>query len=142
MRSAFYATAFYAAAFYAAAFCTAAALPSTVFAKLPPSTPEVKAKSAETAARTAWTDKVGAYQLCQSMNRTADHYRKTVKSSGKEAPAPVETPACTEPGPFVYTPAPAAPPLESAGAHSPATMATSPPNSKDTAAEIQGQPKK
>ena len=136
-------------ALHAIALAAAAALAGPVLAKLPPPSPEAKAKAAETAAKTAWSDKVGFYQLCQSMNRTADHYRKTEKSAGREAPAAVETPACVEPGPFVYTPTPAAlaatpvtPPLEAAGAHSPATMATAPPSSKATAAEMQGQPKK
>jgi hypothetical protein len=71
------------------------------------------------------------------MDRTAEAYRKSAKASGKEAPAAVETPACADPGPFVEPP-----PLEAAGAHSPATMATAPPNSKATAAELQGQKKK
>ena len=115
-----------------AACCTAPA-----FAKLPPLSDEAKAKAAATAAKTSWTDKVGAYQLCRAMDRTAEAYRKSAKASGKEAPAAVETPACADPGPFVE-PAP----LEAAGAHSPATMATSPPNSKATAAELQGQKKK
>jgi len=113
------------------------------FAKLPPPSDEAKAKAAETAAKTAWTDKVGAYQLCQAMNRTAEYYRKAEKSAGKEAPAAVETPACTDPG--AYAPpvaAAASKPLEAAGAHSPPGMATSPPSSKATAAEIRGQPKK
>ena len=112
-------------------------------AKLPPPSDEAKAKAAEAAAKTAWTDKVGAYQLCQAMNRTAEYYRKAEKSAGKEAPAAVETPACTDPG--AYAPpvaAAASKPLEAAGAHSPPGMATSPPSSKATAAEIRGQPKK
>ena len=114
-----------------AACCAAPAL-----AKLPALSDEAKAKAAATAAKTAWTDKVGAYQLCRAMDRTAEAYRKSAKASGKQAPAAVETPACADPGPFVE-PAP----LEAAGAHSPATMATSPPNSKATAAELQSQKK-
>ena len=114
----------------------AALMTASAHAKLPAPSAEAKAKAAEAAAKTAWTDKVGAYQLCQAMNRVAAHYRK----HKKDAPAAVETPACADPGAFV-PPAPAAP-LEAAGAHSPATMATSPPASKATAAEIQGQPKK
>lgn len=110
-------------------------------AKLPPPSDEAKAKAAEAAAKSAWTDKVGGYQLCQAMSRAAEHYRKAKKSAGKEAPAAVETPACTDPGAFVAAVV-AAKPLEAAGAHSPTTMATSPPSSKETAAEIQGQPKK
>jgi hypothetical protein len=105
---------------------------------LPLPSDEAKAKAAETAAKAAWTDKVGAYQLCRSMNRTADYYRKSAQ--GKDAPAAIDTPPCADPGPFVAPSASA--PLEAAGAHSPATMATSPPSSKETAAEKQGQPKK
>ena len=119
----------------------AACLAAPALAKLPPVSDEAKAKAAEAAAKSAWTDKVGGYQLCQSMNRTADHYRKAEKSAGKDAPAAVDTPACTDPGAFV-PPVAAPAPLEAAGAHSPATMAVSPPNTKATAAELQGQPKK
>ena len=109
-------------------------------AKLPPLSDEAKAKAAETAAKTAWTDKVGAYQLCRSMERTATRYRKTAKAA---KPA-VETPPCADPGAFVAPPpvVAAAAPLEAAGAHSPAKTAVSPPSTKATAAEIQGQPKK
>ncbi len=130
-----------------ASFVVAAVMSATPFlmspasAKLPPLSDEAKAKAAETAAKTAWTDKVGAYKLCQSMDRTAEHYRKTAQAAGKAASAPVETPPCADPGAFV-PPVPASAPLEAAGAHSPATMAVSPPNSKATAAEIQGQTKK
>ena len=119
-----------------------ACIAGPAIAKLPPPSDEAKAKAAETAAKTAWTDKVGGYQLCQAMNRTADRYRLSEKAAGKEAPAAVETPACADPGAFVAPAAVPAPPLEAAGAHSPATMATSPPSSKATAAELQGQPKK
>jgi hypothetical protein len=124
----------------AAALALAAA---PALAKLPPPSDEAKAKAAETAAKSAWTDKVGAYQLCQSMNRTAEYYRKS--PAGKDAPPPVETPACTDPGAFVAPAAAApasAPPLEAAGAHSPPATAVAPPSSKETAAEKQGQPKK
>ena len=119
---------------------TLACLAAPAFAKLPPLSEEAKAKAAETAAKSAWSDKVGAYQLCQAMNRAAEHYRNTAKTTGQEAPAAVETPACTDPGAFV--PSVPAAPLEAAGAHSPTTMATSPPNSNAAAAEVQGQPKK
>ena len=109
-----------------------------VFAKLPAPSDEAKAKAAEAAAKTAWSDKVGAYQLCRAMDRTAEYYRK----SAKDAAAAVETPACADPGAFVFVAPAATPPLEAAGAHSPATMATAPPSSKATAAELQGKPKK
>ena len=121
--------------------CTALFVSTTLFvasatAKLPALNDEAKAKAAAAAAKTAWTDKVGSYQLCRAMDRTAEYYRKNTKA----APAATETPACADPGAFV---APvAAAPLEAAGAHSPTTMATSPPSSKATAAEIKGEPKK
>jgi len=116
---------------------------ASAWAKLPAPSDEAKAAAALTAAKNAWNDKVGGYQLCQSMNRVAEHYRKTAKVEGRTAAAPVDTPACADPGPF--TPpaaAPAVPPLEAAGAHSPAKTAVAPPSGKATAAEQQGQPKK
>ena len=119
------------------ALIIAALLGAPAFAKLPAPSDEAKVKAAATAAKTAWTDKVGGYQLCRAMDRTAEYYRKSAKAASKQAPAAVETPSCTDPGPFVATP-----PLEAAGAHSPATMATAPPSSKATAAELTGQPKK
>ena len=60
---------------------------------------------------------------------------------GKDAPAPDPTPACTDPGPFAVTPA-ASKPLEASGAHSPPGMATSPPSSNATSAQLTGGPKK
>lgn len=106
------------------ALIVGAALAAPVFGKLPAPSDEAKAKAAEAAAKSAWANKVGAYQLCRAMDRTAEHYRK---AAGKDAPAPIATPACTDPGPFVATP-----PLEAAAAHSPAA----------TAAAQRGQPKK
>jgi len=111
-------------------------------AKLPPLTPEAQAKADEAKAKTAWTDKVAAYQLCRSMDRAAESYFKAVKAAGKEASAPVATPPCADPGPYVSPMAAAsAPPLEAAGAHSPPKTATAPPNSKATQAELQGTKK-
>lgn len=85
----------------ATALLIAALFAMPALAKLPALSDEAKAKAAEAAAKTAWADKVGGYQLCQSMNRVADHYRKSAKAAGKEAPAAVDTPACADPGPFV-----------------------------------------
>jgi len=65
-------------------------------AKLPEPTPEAKAKAAEAKAKTAWSDKVAAYQLCKSQDKVAAAYLK-----GKDAKAVVATPACTDPGPYV-----------------------------------------
>ena len=111
-----------------------------VQAKLPALTPEAQAKADEAKLKTAWTDKVGAYQLCRSMDRVAEHYVKTAKAAAKETRPPVTTAACADPGPFVA--AAPAPSLEAAGAHSPAATATAPPSSKATQAEIAGTKKK
>lgn len=101
-------------------------------AKLPPPSDEAKAKAAETAAKTAYTAKVGDYQLCKAMDRVAAAYLAEAKKAGKPA-EPVATPACADPGPFVYPP-PAQPPLEAAGAHSPPKTASTPPSTNAPAA--------
>ena len=125
------------AAFVVAAVC------GSVSAKLPALSDDAKAKAAETAAKAAWTDKVGLYKLCLSMDRVADGYRKSAKSAGRDAPAPTPSPACADPGAYVSPITPAASkPLESSEAHSPAGMAVSPPSNKATSAEMTGGPKK
>jgi len=100
------------AGLFAGLLCAAAA-----FARLPPppDTPEAKAKAAEAAARTAWSAKVDAFQLCQSQDRVAAKYRASAASSGKEVQAAVATPPCSDPGPFAFTP-----PAEASGAQPPA----------------------
>lgn len=105
---------------------------SLASAKLPPPSPEAAAKAAETAARTAWTGKVDAYKLCLAQDRVAAHYRKTTPSA---KPATASGAACMDPGPFAYTP-PAAKPIESSGAHSPAGTASSPPSTQVPAAAM------
>ena len=70
-----------------------AALAGPVLAKLPALSDEAKAKAAETAAKSAWADKVGAYKLCLSMDRVADGYRKQAMASGKASPLPPQAPA-------------------------------------------------
>jgi len=107
-------------------------------AKLPPLSDEAKAKAAEAAAKAAWSDKVGAYYLCQSMDKVADGYRKSAKSAGKDAAPPVATPACTDPGPFAAPTPVTQKPLEVSGAHSPAGNATSPPSTNATSGQLQG----
>ena len=151
------------------ALVAGALLAAPAIGALPAPSAEAKAKAVETAAKTAWTDKVGAYQLCGAQDRVSAHYRKHATAAGKAASAAVETPACADPGPFVAPPvatvattppappgaiSPAgtgtgsaakpatAPPLEAAGAHSPPDTATAPPNSKATATELQGPTKK
>jgi len=71
-------------------------------AKLPAPSDEAKAKAAEAAAKTAHTGKVDAYLLCKSQDKVAAHVQRTNKS---KAGKPVATPACADPGKFVYTPA-------------------------------------
>lgn len=67
-------------------------------AKLPVPSDEAQAKAAEIAAKTAHGDKVAAYQLCKSREKTAAHYYKT---TGKGKPAAKQvTPACEDPGPY------------------------------------------
>ncbi|HJV71886.1 hypothetical protein [Ideonella sp.] len=107
----------------------ALAVPCIAVAKLAPPSDEAKAKAAEAAAKTAWSDKVASYKLCQSMDRVAAAYFEQAKKAGKPASAPVATPPCTDPGPFAY-----APPLEAAGAHSPPPTAAAPPSSNQPAA--------
>jgi hypothetical protein len=90
-------------------------LSTAVMAKLPAPSDEAKAKAAETAAKTAHGNKVADYQLCKSREKVAAHYYKTAKASGKTTTAPVATPACADPGPYVAA-APGAPVVAAAPA--------------------------
>ena len=103
---------------------------SLAAAKLPPPSPEAKAKADEAAAKAAWAGKVDSYQLCQAQDRVAASYVKTAQAAGKETKPATATPPCADPGAFAYIPAEAPKPLEASGAHSPAATATSPPSSK------------
>lgn len=86
-------------------------------AKLPAPSDEAKAKAAEASAKTAHAGKVDAYKLCLSMDKVAAGYRDKAKAAGKEVKPPVETPACADPGAFVYAPpAPASAPAAAAPA--------------------------
>ena len=90
---------------------------SASHAKLPGLSDEAKAKAAESAAKTAWSGKVDGFLLCKSQDKIAAKFKNT-KAADKEA-KPVAKPvskdakpavavaagACTDPGPFVYTPA-------------------------------------
>ena len=62
------------------------------YAALPPLSPEAQAAADLAKSKTAYAGRVGAYQLCQSMNKVADKFRV----SGTPAPA-----ACAAPPPFV-----------------------------------------
>jgi hypothetical protein len=123
----------------AAVVLFAALAAGPLLAKLPAPSDEAKAKAAEAAAKAAWSDKVGVYKLCLSMDKAAATYRSSAKAAGKEAPAADPMPACADPGPFVAPVDAAAPkPTEASGAHSPPGMAVSPPSGKATSAEMTG----
>ena len=98
-------------------------------AKLPAVSPEVKAKSDETAAKAAWSSKVDAFKLCQAQDRVAVSYLTSTQAAGKETKPATATPPCADPGSYVAVPAEAAKPLEASGAHSPTATAASPPSS-------------
>lgn len=102
------------------------------FAKLPPpaapATPEAKLKAQEAAARTAWTAKVEAWQLCKSQDKAAANARANAAAAGKQFPPAPALPACTDPGAFAFAPPAEAKPIEAAGAHSPPQTASSPPS--------------
>jgi hypothetical protein len=79
------------------AVAVAAILSFNAYAKLPPLSDEAKAKADETKNKSAWTDKVAAYQLCEAQNRIAARYLQE-----KHKPKPtIETPPCQNPGPYV-----------------------------------------
>ena len=81
----------------------------SALAKLPAPDDEAKAKAAETAAKTAHAGKVGAFKLCLSMDKVAGTYQASAKKAGKPASAPVATPPCADPGPYVAAGAASAP---------------------------------
>ena len=112
--------------------CLAFGLPPAAHAKLPPLSPEAKLKADEAKLKTAWSDKVGAYQLCQAQDRAAANYLKTAKAAGKDLKVPASAAPCADPGPYVPPP-----PIEAAGAHSPSTTAVAPPNTTQPAAAQQ-----
>jgi hypothetical protein len=95
---------------------------ATAFAKLPPLSDEAKAKADEAKAKTAHTGKVDAYLLCKSQDKVAAHVQKTNKA---KAGKPENTPACADPGKFVYTPPEVAASAPAAAASAPA-VATAP----------------
>ena len=126
---------------FSAALAVSATIASGLLhATLPPPPEAAKAAAAESAAKSAWSDKVGAYQLCVAQDRVADAYRKDAKASGKTAPTPGSITPCQDPGPFVSPVAQK--PLEASGAHSPPQTATSPPSTNAPAAETMGSKKK
>lgn len=122
-----------------AAAAVLAGVAATASAKIPPPVlnDEQKAKAAEAAARTTWSNLVASYQLCRSMDKVAARYFADAKAAGKDVKPAVPAGDCTDPGPFAYKP-PEAKPLEAAGAHSPPETAKGPPNTKVPEAELKG----
>ena len=94
---------------------------ATALAKLPAPVLDdaAKAKAEEAKAKTAHAGKVDAYKLCLSMDKVAADYHAKAKAAGKDVRPAVETPACADPGAFVYTPPGAA--------SAPAAAASAPP---------------
>jgi hypothetical protein len=74
------------------AFALCAFTSASIFAALPPLTPEAQEAATLAKAKSAYGDRMGAFQLCQAQNRVADRF----KASGAAAPA-----ACVAPPPFV-----------------------------------------
>lgn len=104
-----------------AASVAVSALSNLAFAKLPAPSDEAKAKAAEAAAKTTWSNSVANFQLCKSMDRVAADYQARAKQAGRAASAPTATPPCADPGPFVY--APPAPAASAASGAAPAVAA-------------------
>ncbi len=102
-------------------------LAGVAFAKLPTPvlTDEAKAKAAEATAKTAHGNKIADFQLCKSRETTAAHYFKVAKAAGKETKPATETPACADPGAFVFPP-PALPAVTAGPAPAVAAAPTKP----------------
>jgi type II secretory pathway pseudopilin PulG len=92
-----------------------------VLAKLPAPTDAQKAAAAAGAAKAAYGDKMGAYQLCEAENRVAAKYLAAEKAKGK-AITPQLTKPCEKPAPFESAAAAAAP-APAAAVKSPAPAA-------------------
>ena len=95
-----------------------ALLATTAFAKLPVAAPtdEAKAKAAEAAAKTAHGNKVEAFKLCKSMDKSAAHYFKASAAAKKDVKPAVAMPPCADPGPYVAAVAVPAVPVAAAPA--------------------------
>jgi len=105
-------------------------------AKLPQSSEAAQAAAAEAAAKTAWSEKVAAYQLCLAQDRAVDAYRASLRAAGKPIPIATGWPPCTDPGQNTPITPMASKPLEASGAHSPPGTAVSPPSESATSKEI------
>jgi hypothetical protein len=88
----------------------AALFAAPAFARLPAPSEDAKAKAAEAAARTLWSTKVAAFQLCQAQDKAVADHHAAMKNTGR-ASVPVDTASapCVDPGSFVAPISPAAP---------------------------------
>ena len=107
------------------------ALAGTAGAKLPASGPDAQAKAEEAKQKTAWSDKVAAYQLCKAQDKVAASYKQQKGSQpAAAAPAAAVAPAATAapaPAPApVPTPAPAAAVDAAVPATAPVVVAAAP----------------
>jgi hypothetical protein len=105
---------------------------------LPTPSEAAKAQAAETAAKAAWTDKVGLYKTCLAMDRVATAYRDGLKREGKNPPPQTPTPGCSDPGPYTPITPTTSKPIEASEAHSPSGTAVSPPSTNMTEGAAQG----
>jgi len=105
---------------------TLALMSTSALAKLPPPNEAQQAKAAEAKARTAWTDKVAAYQLCRAQDKAAAHYFETMKAQGRTVPGAMPAAACADPGPFIAPVAPVAAATPAAAATAPAGAPSEP----------------
>lgn len=92
----------------------AAAMGGTAIAKLPPPTPEEKAKAEEAKAKAAWTAKVSAYQLCKVQDRIASKFGG--KSTVQVPPGAVQPAAASSAPPATAAAQPAQPAAAAAAA--------------------------
>lgn len=95
-------------------------LAGAAVAKLPPLSPEAQAKADEVKQKTAWSDKVAAYQLCQAQDRVVAAYRKA-KGAQPKAAAPADAATAPAAAASAAAPATAAP-----ATAAPATAAAAP----------------
>ena len=84
----------------------ALAVTGSALATLPAPSDEAKAKAAETAARSAWSAKVAAFETCKAQDEAVLHYHAAMQKAGKTAAPAGATPApCVDPGSAPATPA-------------------------------------
>lgn len=74
-------------------------------AKLPAPTEEQKAQAALAKAKTAWGDKVAAFQTCKAQDKVVASYEAGGKAAHTQPGAP-----CVDPGPFAAPMPPASAP--------------------------------